>query len=59
MSSRWSLVEVINTQPWVLLALHVDPDRLQLHGVGPVVQVELSNEACKTTLAPLWAWLSQ
>ena len=49
MSCRWSLVEVINTQLWVLLALHVDPDLLQLHGVGPVVQVELGNEVLALT----------
>ena len=40
MSSRCSLVEV--TQDWVLL--DVAPDPLQLHSVGPVVQVVLVNE---------------
>ena len=44
MSSRWSLAEVINTQPWVILALHVAPNLLQLYGVGSVVQVELGHE---------------
>ena len=65
MSSQWSLVEVVNTQPWVFLALHVDPDLLQLRGVGPVVQVKLGNEVLALTervtqlLHPKWAWLSQ
>ena len=63
MSSRWSLAEVINTQPWVLLALHVAPNLPQLYGVGPVVQVELGHEVLALTehltqfFHPLWACL--
>ena len=45
----WSLAELINTQPSLLLALHVAPNPLHLYGVGPVVQVGLGHEVLALT----------